>query len=91
MRHILFAGATFAALCGPAFAGAPTPPVPPNVAPVNITVQTLNSAMGGGNVNSTVHAGSLTISQSLSVKTSILLGMSQSISLPGTPGGFSVP
>lgn len=94
MRHFLFASATAAFLSGPAFAGAPTlpsPPTPPNAPPVSITVNTSTTATGGGSVTTTTHSGPLTVSTSVALKSSILLGTSQSISVPGSSGGYTVP
>lgn len=91
MRHFLLASASFAILCGPAFAGAPTPPSLPNVSPVSITVNTSTTATGGGSVTTTVHSGPLGLAGSLSVKASLLIASSQSVSVPGFNGGFTVP
>jgi hypothetical protein len=93
MRYALVATITAATLAGPAFAGAPTPPTPPSpphVAPVNITVTTANGATGGGSVSNTVHAGPITVAYSISGKTTVFLGTSQTVSIPGS-GGYTVP
>ena len=90
MRQLMFATAAVISLGGQAFAGGhsqPTPPAPPNVAPVNITVKTSDTTTGGGSVSTTIHAGSITYSESVSEKVTILVGASISVSTQG----YTVP
>jgi hypothetical protein len=90
MPRLHIAGVLIVTLCGPAFAGAPTPPTPPTpVSGRSMTVsQTqLITVTGGAKVNANMHVGSLAFADSASVKTTVVLGASQSVST----AGFTVP
>jgi hypothetical protein len=90
MRHFLLAGATSALLCGPAFAGAPTAQTMLNIPPISITVQTAIAVTAGAQVNTQVHAGPITIANSVATKAGLLQRTSQSVSVTGN-GGYYVP
>jgi hypothetical protein len=83
MRQLLLAGATVAVLASPAFAGSP-----PTPRPIEITVNPTITTTGGGKVNTTIHAGTLTLTESAVVKGSLLVGASLSVSVQT---GFTTP
>jgi len=101
MRHFLLASITTALLCGPAFGGAPAvpavPPVPAvpsvnvSVPATHFTVNTLTDVNPGTSSNTTVHGGPVTLSQSMTLKMSVLIGSSTSVYTPGINVGFTVP
>jgi hypothetical protein len=90
MRRLNIAGALVAVVCGPAFAGSPTPPTAPTAPsnqPISVSGTQNVSVTAGAQVNANIHTGSLGIAESASVKGTIVVGASQSVST----AGFTVP
>jgi hypothetical protein len=90
MPRLHIAGVLIVTLCGPAFAGSPTPPTQPTLPSrqtITVSQTQLITVTGGAKVNANIRVGSLALADSASVKTTLVLGASQSVS----NAGFTVP